>query len=354
MNGTGKIRIPHYPQEYSQFKGPILHSAEWDSSISLSGKKVGIVGTGASAVQIITAVAPLVENLTVFQRKAPHIIPRPQFEYPDTLKWAFSKIPGLLTLSRYSYFWMHESMYTVVKHNSLINKVAEKVCRWYRNSQIQDPGLREKTTPKYTLGCKRLVLSESYYRTLTRNNVELVTEKVESAEGHCIQTRDGKKYEFDVLILATGYQPHDFFSPMKVYGRGGVDVLQEWKTNRPEGYLGILSRDIPNFFTLLGPYTAVGHSSNMFNIECQVDWTISVIQKVIEKGARSVSIVSEAEERFMKVIDKTIEDSVWINGNCEPWYLDAKGRNTTLWPGSQIEFWKLCRSANDQLFEFTY
>lgn len=278
-------------------------------------------------------------------------MPRMQLQYSETAKWAFSAIPGLYYLSRTSIFLIHELIYGATRHDSYFNKFGAKLARWYRNSQIKDPVLREKATPDYAFACKRIVLSESYYSTLVRDNVELVTAKIETVDGTTLKTKDGS-HDLDVLVLATGYQPHDFFSPMKVYGRDGVDVLEEWKKERPRGYMGILSWLMPNFFTLLGPYTAVGHSSNMFNIECQVDWCIDVIKKMMDKQASSISIKRQVEDKFMRFVDDTMKETVWGNEQCGSWYLDSRGINTTLWPSSQVEFWRRCSKVEDSMFEF--
>lgn len=352
INGTGKIRIPHYPEEYRDFKGPLIHSAEWDNSVDLNGKQVGIVGTGASAVQIITTIADKVEHLTIFQRKAPFIMPRPQLEYSETANWAFQTLPGLFKLSRYSIFWFLETIYKMTHHNSLMNKTANQFATWYRNSQLTDPELRKKATPNYTFACKRVILSENYYTTLTRPNVELITERITKVGGSMLTTSDGKDIELDVLILATGYQPHDFFSPMRVYGQGGVDVLEEWKKDRPKGYMGISSHDMPNFYTLLGPYSALGHSSNMYTIECQVEWTIKAIKTMMEKGAKCMTVTKETETGFMKFIDEKLGHTVWGNDDCGSWYLDAKGQNTTLWPDHNVAYWNWCRTVDENMFEF--
>lgn len=352
INGTGKIRIPHYPKEYLHFKGPIIHSAEWDHSVRWEGKRVGVIGTGASAVQIITTIADKVENLTVFQRKAPYIIPRLQVEYPAVANWAFANIPGLYRFSRYWIFWAYESMFPATRFNSLYSRLLEKGTRFFRNFQISDPELREKATPPYKFACKRVILSENYYTTLAKPNVDLITSKIDTVSGTTIQTADGNAIELDVLILATGYQPHDFFSPMRVYGTDGLDILAEWKKDRPKGYMGIVSHDTPNFFSLLGPYTAIGHNSNIFNIECQVAWTISAIKDMMLKGASSLILKRKVENEFMKYVDDVFGDTVWGNDTCGSWYLDEKGQNTTLWPNHQIEFWNRCRHYDSEMFEY--
>lgn len=202
INGTGMLRIPHFPEEFRSFKGELLHSAEWDSNADLRGKRVGVVGTGASAIQVVPAIVDQVETLTVFQRRAPYIMPKLQFEYPDVAKWAFDNVPGLRWAARAAIFWCQEFLYLGFRHNSIGAKVAEKVSALHRRSQLsEDPQLRKIMTPNYEFGCKRVLPSNEYYPALLNPHVQVISKKIAKVVDKTIVTDDGVITELDVCLL---------------------------------------------------------------------------------------------------------------------------------------------------------
>lgn len=206
VNGTGMLRIPNYPEEYLNFKGQLIHSAEWDPSADLCGKRVGVVGTGASAIQIVPAIVDQVDKLTVFQRRPPYIMPKFQFDYPEVAKWALTKVPGLRWATRTTVFWLQEFMYLGFRHNTYGAKIAEIISSGYRRSQIfEDEALRKKMTPNYEFGCKRILPSNNYYPALQKPNVNIVSGRVLQVTDKAIYTDDGVRTELDVNLMKKLY-----------------------------------------------------------------------------------------------------------------------------------------------------
>ncbi|CAL8088144.1 unnamed protein product [Orchesella dallaii] len=346
------LRVPNYPEEFCKFTGELIHSAQWDPTVDLTGKRVGVVGTGASAIQIVPTIVNRVEKLTVFQRRAPYLMPKIQFEYPEACKWALAKVPGLRWATRATIFWLQELLHIGFQHNTIGAKLVEKISTVQRRSQISQEMLRKKMTPNYEFGCKRILPTNDYYPAIQKPNVEVVSSKIKEVKDRTIWSDDGTRTDLDVLILATGYKAHDYFAPMNIIGKNSEDILHTWKTDSPKTYLGTVCSSLPNYFSLLGPNTALGHNSVIFMIECQVEWMIRLLQEMHRREVNSFNVKESAEDDFMHFFDEGHRKTVWGNASCGSWYVNSKGKITTLWPFNVVSFWRLLLGLNTEDFDF--
>ncbi|KAI8873001.1 putative flavoprotein [Ramicandelaber brevisporus] len=355
ISGVGTLRVPSIPSVFDGFTGPKFHSSRWDKSIDLAGKSVAIVGTGASAIQIIPDIAPKVKHLTVFQRTPTWIMPRHNTTYPEWLKTLFAYVPLLLWAYRVYFFIFAEVTYYAFRSGSPIAWIANLMARMHLNRQLpgnENKELREKITPKYALGCKRIVVADDYYPALARSNVTVVTNSIKSVgveHGNDIITDDGIVHTPDVLILATGFSGHAYFSPMVVRNKDGVNVMDYLSTDT-RAYYGLCMDGCPNAFLLFGPFASLGHNSVVFIIECQINLMIASLREMMKKGCCTVEVKRSAIDTFRKdVIDSAFEGSAWAQG-CASWYLSGDGMANVLWTRTCTMFWWLTRSINKDHF----
>jgi cation diffusion facilitator CzcD-associated flavoprotein CzcO len=262
VSGCGGLSRPSYPDipGMDSYAGPKFHTARWNHDVSLDGKTVGVVGTGASAIQVVPAIAPKVGQLHLFQRTPPWIMPKPDRSIGAREQGLFSRVPALQRLARTAQYWTHEWRAAAFVHEPRLLKRAEPLARRYLASRVRDPELRAKLTPKYTLGCKRILLSNDYYETLQRPNVEVVTGGIERVTPKGVLTKGGVERTLDALVLATGFQASEAVAPFDVRGRGGRSLESEW-AGGAEAYLGASVAGFPNFFMIIGPNTGLGHNS---------------------------------------------------------------------------------------------
>ncbi|CAL8069130.1 unnamed protein product [Orchesella dallaii] len=352
ISSAGALRVPNYPQQFEAFEGPKMHSAVWDSSIELKDKVVAIVGSGASAVQIIPEIVDKVKQLVVYQRNAAWVIPRTQFPFSSYTKWAFANIPGVQWSLRNLIFWSNEMYISAFGINTIMGKIAVMLGNYQLNRQVSDPELREKLTPKYPLGCKRVTPSNEYYPALGKPNVTLITSKITDVTKDSITNEDGTCVQPDVLILATGFKVQDFFAPLNITSKGGEDLLKKWKKEGPCAYMGIACHSTPNAFFILGPNTGLGHNSIVFTIECQVNWMIKVIEEMSKRNASVVSIKKSAEDEYMDSILTSMKTTVWGTYDCGSWYADHRGVITALWPESLVSYYNRTKDVNFSHMEF--
>jgi cation diffusion facilitator CzcD-associated flavoprotein CzcO len=353
INGPGALRLPNVPEQFKSFKGPMIHSAEWDPTVDLDNKIVGIIGSGASAVQIIPSIVKNVKELHVYQRKPAYVIPRPQTPFSKFTKAIFFYFPFITWLYRCFIFLTAEFLHPAFKKNSWMSFLGTKYSTRLITSQL--PGrddLQKQLTPKFSFGCKRLLISSDYYPALGQPHVKLHSQPIKSVEDQSILTEDGHLQKLDVLILATGYRVHDYFGPMQIYDKNGDDVLKSWKSTVPMTYYGIVSSGAPNHFILLGPNTALGHNTVVYMIECQVNFSVSVIREMMKRDAKYVCVKKRAEEKFMNWIQTELKDTVWGGTTCGSWYANDRGVITTLWPENCISYWNKTKNVNFSHFEF--
>jgi cation diffusion facilitator CzcD-associated flavoprotein CzcO len=338
VSGTGPLSRPQLPDiaGLSSFEGKTFHSARWDHSFPLAGKTVAVIGTGASAVQLVPRIATEVERLHVFQRTPPWLMPKPDGPIPSWKQALFARAPAAQKAARARIYWTRELLALGFVVEPRILKLAEGLGRRYLKKSVADPALRAKLTPSYRLGCKRVVPSNDYLPALQRPNVELVTEGIAEVRPHGIVTKDGVERPVDAIVLATGFEAAEQVAPFEVLGRDGRDLNEVW-SGGAEAYLGVTIAGFPNLFLLVGPNTGLGHSSMVFMIESQVAYVVDAIRTMRARGLKLVALKAEAQRRYNERIQERLKSSVWSSG-CMSWYLTRSGKNTTIWPGFTFEF----------------
>jgi cation diffusion facilitator CzcD-associated flavoprotein CzcO len=350
IGGLSRAAFPDLPG-LERFEGRAFHSQRWDHAFDLSGKRVAVVGTGASAIQIVPALAPKVAELTVFQRTPPWILPRGDRPVSALKRAMFRRVPGFQRLMRWKRYWLHELDMLGFLHPTVMARVGERQARRHLEAQVADPGLRERLTPRYTMGCKRVLLSDDYYPALQRENVRLVTAPAAKVEGRAVVDAEGGRHEVDALVLATGFHATDPLGPLEVVGRGGVGLKQAW-ANGLSAHLGTMVAGFPNLFILAGPNTGIGHTSLVFMIECQLRYLLGAVRAARRGGFRTVEVRPEVERAFTEALERRSRRTVWLEGGCRSWYLDEHGKNGTTWPDFTFKFWWRTRTfaARQHLF----
>lgn len=344
---TGGLAEPRLPDidGLSTFAGSLMHTARWDETVDLKGKRVGVIGTGASSIQVVPQIAPIVESLEVFQRTPSWVLPHLGRPVLDRSKRIFSAFPFAERLVRAKVYWRNELMVLgFVKDPNRMSQ-AETMSHDHLTRQITDPQLRERFTPTYRLGCKRVLISNDFYPAFNRDNVSLVTEDIESVDLSGIRTSDGNHHELDVLIAATGFYVTDNPMAEKVQGLGGVTLADAF-CGTLANYKGTAFPGFPNFYMLGGPNTALGHSSIIFMQESQLNYATKAILAALRSDAL-IEPDEGAADRWTKQLRAKLPTTVWGTG-CSSWYLNAEGTNTTIWPDFTFTFRKATRRFNSR------
>jgi cation diffusion facilitator CzcD-associated flavoprotein CzcO len=332
VSGTGPLvepKLPDFPG-LERFQGPAFHSARWDHDADLKGKRVASIGTGASAIQYVPAIAPDVEQLYVIQRTPPWVMPHSARPVTTVERRLFSAVPALQRLVRGGIYTARELMVLGFVKQPKGMKLLEKVGRKHLERSLDDPALIEKAMPAYAAGCKRLLPSNDWYPALARENVELITDGVREVRERSLVLAGGRELEVDALVFGTGFHVVDMPVGRMVRGRDGRCLADHWDGS-PRAHLGSTVPGFPNFFILLGPNTGLGHSSMVYMIESQIAYVMDALREMNERGAAVVEVKPEVEERFHAEVQRRMQGTVWNTG-CTSWYQDAKGNNPTLWP----------------------
>jgi len=336
--GTGALSRPARPDlpGLDAFKGEVVHSAEWRDDVELAGKDVALVGTGASAIQIAPEAARVARRLTVFQRTAPWIIPKPDREIAETTRARFSREPWRQQAWRLFIYAMLEKN-VFARMCPALAAGPERMARRHLEAQVADPALRRKLTPDYRLGCKRVLISDDYYPALQRPNVTLESSAVARIEPDAVVSAEGRRHPADVIVLATGFEVTNRQNdPLEVVGRDGLRLKDAWKTGA-QAHLGITVAGFPNWFLLMGPNTGLGHNSMVFMIESQIAYVMSALKRMDAEAIRALEVRPEAQAAFVAEVDRKLATSVFGSG-CQSWYLGDTQRNTTVWPGFTFEY----------------
>jgi cation diffusion facilitator CzcD-associated flavoprotein CzcO len=335
---TGVLHHPKLPdlEGLDTFAGACFHSARWDHSADLAGTRVGVVGTGSTGVQIVSAIVDHVAHLSLFQRTAQWILPQENPPYSEDQKASYRSDPTLL-VELHAQLSEAFGMFAlaVVDATSPQIQMIEQLCLENLETSVRDPVLREQLRPDYRAGCKRLVVSPSFYDAIQKSNAELVVEGIERVEPGGVRTVDGRLHELDVLVLATGFQVNAFTRPMAVIGRGGIDLDEVWKA-RPNAYLSISVPDFPNFFMLNGPNGPVGNFSLIEVAELQFGYIMQLVDTLRTRSAREISPTRDATDRFEAARVEATRGTIWATG-CRSWYLDDRGIPAS-WPYSFDRF----------------
>jgi cation diffusion facilitator CzcD-associated flavoprotein CzcO len=336
---TGVLHHPALPdiEGLGAFEGACFHSARWDHTVPLAGRRVGVIGTGSTAIQIVSALVPSVAKLSLFQRTAQWIMPQENHEYSEKEKAQFRSDPSILRQLRAEISRQFADGFSnaVVDADSPQLKLIEEICRINLESSVKDPVLREKLRPSYRAACKRLIMSEDFYQAIQRPNAELVTEGIERIEARGVRTRDGRLHELDVLVLATGFRVDRFLRPIQVIGRDGVLLDDVW-VKRPSAYLAIAIPDFPNLFMLNGPNGPVGNFSLIEVAELQLAYILQLVEPLRSGRSREVSVRPESAARFEEARVDAAKRTIWQSG-CRSWYLDDRGVPAA-WPWSFDRF----------------
>lgn len=344
--GMGGLHHPAYPDIPGRdaFAGPAFHTAAWDHSAVLAGKRVGVIGTGASAIQVVPELAAVASHLTLFQRTPPWIMPKNDHAIAERARERYRRLPLSRRLERARLFWLHEvrALLGFTKVSKLTGQ-AESLARHHLAKAVPDKALRAKLTPNYRLGCKRVLISDEYYPALQRPNVTLETDGIARVTETGVTTEAGQHHDLDVIVYATGFDVAATFARMHLVGRDGRSLTEAW-SGGVGAYQGITVAGFPNFFLLLGPNTGLGHNSVISMIEIQVQHVLDCL-KALRRGRQTIEVRPEAQARFVDRIHSRMADSIWQAGGCRSWYLDATGRNNTLWPDSVMAYRRSARRA---------
>jgi cation diffusion facilitator CzcD-associated flavoprotein CzcO len=352
VSGIGGLHIPHVPDlpGRDDFEGVAFHSAQWRHDVDLTGKRVAVVGTGASAIQFVPQIAGQVEQLTVFQRTPPWVLPKPDHPIPERARALFRTVPGAQRAYRDLVYWVLEARALGFNGHPRILQLAEKMVGRQIERTVADPALREQLVPDYRMGCKRVLIANDYYPTFNRDNVDLVTGPVERVTPRGVVGPDGVEREVDVIIYGTGFHVTDAFEYVDVTGRDGVTLWEQFQKEGIETYLGINVAGFPNFSFLLGPNTALGHNSVVFMIEQQAKYVVRMLDAMDARGVRAVDVRADAQARYNEEIQAKLERGIWSTGGCTSWYLDTQGRNRTIWPGFTFAYWWRTRSVDQDAY----
>ncbi len=345
-SGTGQLNRPYVPEipGLEDFAGPRFHSARWRHDVPLAGKRVAVIGNAASAIQFIPQIAPEVEHLAVFQRSANWMLPRFDRAYSEAEKRRFARHPWLAKLYRWSIWLRFESQWPVFLRKEFLARryasLAEKAMR----ATVEDPKLQDALLPDYPIGGKRILISDDYYPTLNRENVEVVLSGIERVETEGVRTQDGRFVPADVLVLATGFESTDFLAPMQIQGRGGRSLQREWEKGA-RAYKGITVAGFPNLFMMYGPNTNLGHNSIIFLIECQTHYIVDCIRKLRSRHLAAIDVREDVMEAWNRKLQRELARTAWAATD-HSWYKTADGTITNNWSGTTVRYWWNTRHAD--------
>jgi len=318
------------------FTGPSFHSSQWDHSVDLAGKNVAVIGTGASAIQFVPQVAPRTGKLTIFSRTPPWIIPRRDAPVGARRKIARAWFPFYARLERLAIYWMLEIRALGFAFKPELLERQESAMRRFIERSVPDPLLRAKVTPAYRAGCKRILISDDYYPTLARANVELVNAAVAEVRADSVVTSDGREVPADVIIYGTGFKATQGFAPVRIHGRNGIEIGDVWRDGM-HAYLGTSVSGFPNFFLVIGPNTGLGHNSMIVMMEAQYRYIVGAIEHARNTIAPALDVKPGVMQAFNAGLQRRMRGTVWATG-CSSWYQDARGKNVSLWPGFTFVF----------------
>jgi cation diffusion facilitator CzcD-associated flavoprotein CzcO len=346
INATGPLSqpvIPHFPGQ-DRFQGKTFHTNNWDHGYDYRGKRVAIVGSGASAVQVIPAIAEQVEQLHVFQRTPHWVLPRADRQFGPLQRWLLGRKPAYKLL-RWLIYWQFETRVIAFKYSkAAIHMVQQHALRFLKH-QVPDPVLQDRLTPDFTIGCKRVLVSSTYYPALSRPNVTLHTREqgIASIDETGINTQDGQHIDVDLIVWSTGYDATDGVISYPVSGKNTVQLRDVW-SQYPHAYLGTSLPDFPNLFIVTGPNTGIGHTSALFIIESQMNYILDCITTLNAKGLRSIEVRRDAERTYTEMIHREMERTVWKSGGCHSWYQSKSGHVIAMFPGFSFSYHRLTRT----------
>ena len=355
VSGMGGLSTPAIPRikGLESFTGKVFHSQQWDHDYPLNGKRVAVIGTGASAIQFVPQIQTQVERLDLYQRTPPWIMPKPDRPISTGERQRFQRWPVLQKLWRGGIYAFLEARVLGFALSPQILRVASLVAKRHLHRQVKDPVLRRKLTPDYIMGCKRVLISNDYFPAVAQPNVEVITDAIAEIRPSSILSQDGQERQIDAIIFGTGFTPTEPIARGVVFGRAGIDLVDSWSQG-PEAYKGTVTSGFPNLFFLMGPNTGLGHSSMVYMIESQVTYVLGALDLLEKRRLHSVEVKREAQEHFNRKMLDRMDRTVWNAGGCKSWYLHpVSGRNCTVWPGFTWRFRQITRHFDPAAYHFS-
>jgi cation diffusion facilitator CzcD-associated flavoprotein CzcO len=348
--GPGPLSDPLVPElpDLESFEGTTFHSARWDHDHDLDGERVAVIGTGASAIQFVPEIQPRVDTLHVFQRTPPWVVPHPNRELTRVERAIYRRLPLAQLGMRAGIYWARET-FVVGFRRRRVGKVMERMALRHLEEQVPDPELRARLRPSYAMGCKRILPTDEWYPALTKPNVEVVTDAIAEVRPRSIVTADGAERDVDTIVFGTGFHVTDIPIADRVRGRDGRTLTEAWDGS-PEAYKGTTVAGYPNLFFLVGPNTGLGHNSIVFMIESQVSYVADALRAMRRRGARTLEVRPEAQAAYNAELQAMTRGTVWVTGGCSSYYIDRKGRNSTIWPTFTWPFRRRTRAFDEAAY----
>ncbi|RIT42426.1 flavin-containing monooxygenase [Mycobacteroides abscessus] len=349
----GALHKPNIPNLAGAelFSGPVFHTADWDHSVPLAGKTVAVIGTGASAAQLVPRIAEHASQVNVYQRTAHWVLPKAERPIGQRERTLLKRIPLAQKIYRNVAYWTHEVPVLAFMKPRYVGLLKLAALR-HLKKQVPDPELRAALTPRYTIGCKRILLSNDFYPALQKPNVRLVAEGVDELFSDGVKTTSGIEYHADVIVYATGFDTENRCATESITGRDGVTIQQAWREGM-QAYLGVAVTGFPNLFMLMGPNSGGGSQSILFVIECQIRYILGCLEMMKARNATRVEVRPEAQQEFNQWLHAKLAGSVWNSGGCHSWFLDHTGANRQSWPGTGTSYWRRTRQPDPAAFELT-
>lgn len=361
ISGAGGLHIPLIPEfagldDFLATGRVAFHSAQWDHSVDIAGKRVAVIGTGASAIQIVPEIVKDVASLQLYQRTPAWVMPRPNNPIPEGMRRVFANVPGTRAAVRAGIYWLHESVGFAMTRQPRLLKIGEMLGKWNIRRSIKDRELRRKLTPDYRAGCKRILNSDTYYRGIADPKTEVITDRITrfSPEGLVTVDPDGGETsrDVDVVVFATGFHVTDSYTYVDIKGPSGENLVDRWNKEGIAAHRGVTVADMPNLFLLLGPNTALGHNSVVFMIESQIRYAAQAIAAVDRAGAGAIAPTRAAQDHYNAELQDALGGTVWSTGGCRSWYMDEHGVNRTLWSGMTWQYWLATRRFRASEYRF--
>ncbi len=352
IDGSGFLSSPTFPAipGLDGFKGLVFHSARWDHEHDLAGKRVAVIGTGASAIQIVPSIQPKVAALTIFQRTPGWVIPRFDRDITAAERRVLRAVPAIQRLLRAGQDVARDGVLHQVMHRRWLRRVVEAVARGYMRREIDDPALREKLLPDFEIGCKRILITSTWYPALNQPNVSLETSPITEIREHAVVTADGVEHEVDAIVCATGFHVTDAPIAGILRGRGGRTLAEVWG-DAPRAYRGVTTAGFPNLFRISSVGTGTGHTSQIMQIESGLHYAVEALRTMDAQGLASVDVSETAQDAYTTRIRELMKDTVWVTGGCSSWYLDASGQASVVWPSSARKYRAWTRTFDVEAYD---
>jgi cation diffusion facilitator CzcD-associated flavoprotein CzcO len=349
--GAGPLHEPNLPDVpgLDRFEGHVFHSARWDHDYDLRGRRVAVVGTGSSAIQFVPMIQPQVEQLYLFQRTAPWVIPKFDRRIGDAEKKLYRRFPATQRAFRNALYHLFELTQLAQRRPRVMERIG-RLAALHLKRQVEDPELRRALTPNFTLGCKRILFSNTYYPALQQPNAQLVPHAMREVRAHSVVGADGVEREVDTIVFGTGFHVTDMPIGERIRGDDGRSMSEVWRGS-PRAYLGTTVAGFPNLFMLIGPNVGNGHTSAIVLIEAQLEYALGALKAMRARGFASVAVRPEVQRAYNERVQAALAGTVWNSGGCQSYYLDRNGTNSTIYPWTTIDLRR--RTARFALDDYT-